>query len=396
MDIKNRPPLFILRKVMKQQGLLKKLAEMEATDSPFVSVYLNAQPNEHGKDNFDVFLKKQLNEYPDNFEERSDERKSFESDAERIREFMDDIRPSANGVAIFACSGADDYFQTIQFDVPFEEDAFVVSDRPYLFPLARLIEQNPKCAVVATDTNSANIYVVQRGRVLEEEEIENFKTNRTEVGGWSQMRFQRHIDNFHKQHAKEVIEELAKLVRDENIKHIVLAGNEEVVIPILREQLTKELEEKIVGTVKVDLSEPENDLFEKVEQAINQHDMLEDKEKVEYLFEQNYDDGFSVTGVDRTLAALSNGQVQELYLSANFDEIKFNAKQVKQVLENYAPGEDDETPSVGDRRQVVDELIRRAVESADTIRFIEDENLLEKAGGVGALLRYKMSANQKT
>lgn len=381
---------------MIQKGLLKKLAEVEASGFPFISVYLNAQPDEHGKDNFDAFLRKQLNEQADNFEEDSVELESFERDAERIRKFIEDIRPSANGVAIFACAGADDFFQTIQFDVPFENNRFFVFDRPHLFPLARLMAQNPKYAVVLADTNSARILAFQRGRVLEKEEIENTKTNRTEVGGWSQMRYQRHIDNYHMHHAKEVIEELDKIVRDEDIKQIILAGNEEVVIPILRENLTKELEGKIVGTVRADVDEPEKELFEKVEQVIHENNTLKDKEKIDNLFEQNYDEGLGVTGVEKTLEALANGQVQELYLSADFNDFEFSEKKVKKILKAYAPGEGGELPNVKEPRQIADELVRRAVESADDIRFIEDGNLLEKVGGVGALLRYRMTANQNT
>jgi len=44
---------------MKQNGILKKLAEVESTEFPFISVYLNAEANEQGRDNFNVFIKKQ-------------------------------------------------------------------------------------------------------------------------------------------------------------------------------------------------------------------------------------------------------------------------------------------------------------------------------------------------
>jgi peptide subunit release factor 1 (eRF1) len=101
-------------------------------------------------------------------------------------------------------------------------------------------------------------------------------------------------------------------------------------------------------------------------------------------------------GVEKTLAALSNGQVQELVLSSDFDAIKYNPKDVEQVLEDYAPGDDnsatDELPQVQEPRQIADELIIRALNSAAKIIFIEDESLLEEAGGVGAVLRYNINA----
>lgn len=377
-----------------QRDILKKLSEVEANDSPFISIYLNAEPNNWGRDDFDGFLKKQLSKHQDKFEEHTPKRESFDRDVEKIREFAGTINASANGVAIFACDGADGFFTTIQFDVPFTSNGFFVFNRPHIYPLARLIDQNPKYAVVLADTNSASIFVVQHGQIIEKEEIENEVTNRTEVGGWSQARYQRHVDEVHKKHAKEIIENLEIVIREEDIRHIVLAGNEEVVIPILREELTNDLQDKTIGTVRADVNGPKDELWEKVERVIHQHNTLKDKEKIDHFNEQNYDDGYAVAGVEKTLKALANGQVQELYMTAKFDEIEFDENKVKQILKNYAPGEDSEMPDVSEGREIADELVRRALDSAERVRFIEDENLLENAGGVGALLRYKMSANQ--
>lgn len=378
---------------MKNLGILNKLSKIESAEFPFISVYLNAEPNEHGRDDFDIVLKKQLSEHQDNYEEQTKERESFDKDAKRISEYAKKIPASANGVAIFACAGADDYFQTIEFNVPFEKDMFFVFDKPHLFPMARLIDQNPRFAIVLADTNAAQIYVFQHGRILDTEEIENEKTNRTEVGGWSQLRYQRHNEEIHKKHAKEIIEELENIVRDEDINKIVLAGNEEVVIPLLRDELTKDLEGRIAGTIRLDIKTPEKELFEAAEQAIHQYDTLRDKKKIDYLKDQNYDEGLGVTGVVETLKALENGQVQELYLSANFSEIQYNKADVVKVLKNYAPGNDGKMTDASQAGLIADELIRQALNSAEQIYFIEDENLLEEFGGVGAILRYRMTAN---
>jgi peptide subunit release factor 1 (eRF1) len=101
-------------------------------------------------------------------------------------------------------------------------------------------------------------------------------------------------------------------------------------------------------------------------------------------------------GVEKTLAALSNGQVQELIIASSFDAIKYNTKEVKKVLEDYAPGDDnsgdDELPEATEKRQIGDELLIRALNSAAKICFIEDESLLKETGGVGSVLRYNMNA----
>jgi peptide chain release factor subunit 1 len=379
---------------MKKENLIKKLMEFEPGGFPFISLYLNTEPNENGKFNFDIFVRQQLSEKAGDYEIETTERESFDRDAERINQFLENIQPSTRGAAIFACAGANDYFEAQEFEVTFEENQFFVFDRPHLFPLAKLIDQNPMYAVVVADTNTAHIYAFKRGHIVEKEDIENIKTNRTQVGGWSQMRYQRHLENFHLLHAKETVEELAKIVRDDGIKQIILAGDETGIIPILREQLPKELEEKVIDVLRLNVNTPEHELMEAAERAVRQYDTLVDKEKIDYLKEQNYENGLGVAGAEKTLAALANGQVLELYVSADFDNIEYDAKKVYKVLNAYAPGEDDEIPNLRKTGTIIEELLRRGFASADNVRFIEDVNLLDEFGGVGAILRYKTNGGQ--
>ena len=50
-------------------------------------------------------------------------------------------------------------------------------------------------AVLVADTNRARIFVFGRGRILAAAEVQSETTNRSQMGGWSQMRYQRHVDN---------------------------------------------------------------------------------------------------------------------------------------------------------------------------------------------------------
>lgn len=375
---------------MDQFNFLSKLLDFEPDGSPFLSIYLNTEPNENGKKDYDIFLKKQISEHGAVIDPTSEEKKHYDAAAERINSFMDGIDPSIRSVAIFVSTSPNEFFQTFQFQVPVEENNFFSYDKPHIYPLVRLMEQHPRFAVAAADTNSAFIYTVRRGRILGKEAIENEVTNRSEVGGWSQMRYQRRIDNFHQQHAKEVVEELEKLVREDRIKTVVLVGDSAVIIPMLMDEMSKELKERIAGTLSLNVNTPEHELLDAAENAVREYDEATDKEKIDFLIEQNYDDGLGVVGVDKTLAALLNGEVQELYITSNPDDITYNRDAVRGVLANYAPGEDGELPDAAERAMLVDELIKQASQSADKVRFIEDPHLLKTVGGVGALLRYRV------
>jgi stalled ribosome rescue protein Dom34 len=369
---------------------MDSILTFDAVPAPVVSLYLDARVNEHGKRVFLPFVRKQLSERLRSYPVESEERASIEEDFVRIMRYLEEgVRAPTQGVAVFACSALDDYFRVGQFEAPFERNRLVVSERPHVYPLARLIDQYRHYAVVLADTNRAQIFVFAAGRVVQQDDIENVKTKHTSVGGWSQARYQRHEENYHLQHAKEVVDALERTLRDDRIEHVILAGDEAVVIPILKEQMSKELREKVVDTISLGIDTPEHEVLEETLTAFRRHDSLTDLQKVEQLLGEFRGDNLAVAGVPDTLAALSNGQVQELLIVAAADGLKFDEQEVRKVLEIYKT---DDIPETLDARAVADELVRRANQmSAARVTFIEDTTRLEQLGGVGALLRYRIS-----
>jgi stalled ribosome rescue protein Dom34 len=373
------------------EKLLKKLLDFEPVEAPVISLYLDARADQHGQQNFLPFVRKQLTSRIKTYDNQSDEQLSLEEDFVRIVRYLEsDVPPSVQGLAIFACSKAKDWFEVGQFDAPFERNRLFVSDRPHLYPLARLNDQYRRYAVVLADTNRAQIFVFAAGHAVEREEVENVKTKHVKVGGWSQARYQRHEQNYHVQHAKETVEMLERIVSDEGIEQIILAGDEAVVIPLLREQMPKPLAEKVIDALSLGINTPEHELLEETLTAFRRFDSLTDMQKIERLLNEYRADALGVAGVPETLAALSNGQVEEVLIAAKAESLQFDEEEVKKVLELYQT--DERLPETLDQRTVADELVRRAnVLSSARVTFIEDSTRLERVGGVGALLRYRIS-----
>lgn len=375
---------------MALSELMDRLTAFQPTGFPVISLYLNAQADQHGRDSYDLFVRKELGERAKTFETGSAERESFDRDAERIIKFLEEeARPSANGIAIFACAAAD-FFEGAQLDAPIEENRLYVFDQPHLYPLARLLDQYPRYAVLVSDTNSARIFVFGRGRTLNTEEIQNVKTKRTQAGGWSQMRFQRHVENYHLHHAKEVVDALERVVAEDRIEQIILSGDQTNIIPILREQMPKHLLDKVIDVVNLGIDTPEHEVLEETLKILRVHDAVTDAEKVENMLGQYRAGGLAVVGVPDTLAALANGQVDELLVSASLREIQYSERKVDKVLAAYAPGVDGEQPDAAEPRMVADELVRLAQQTSARVTFVEDTSLLEGVGGVGATLRYRI------
>ena len=371
--------------------LLDRLLHFEPIPAPVISLYLDARVNEQGQRTFIPFVKKQLNERSKSYESNSEERQSFEEDFVRIMRYLEgEVPASVQGLAVFACSASEDWFEVGLFDAPFERNRLFISDRPHFYPLARLVDQYRRYAVVLADTNRAQIFVFATGRAVDRQEVENVKTKHSKVGGWSQARYQRHEQNYHLHHAKEVVEMLEKIVQEEDIEYIVLAGDEATVIPLLREQMPKTIEEKVIDALSLGIDTPEHELLEESLTAFRRHDSLTDMEKVERLLNEYRADDLGVAGVPETLAALSNGQVEEMLIAAKPEGIQFDEEEVDKVLKLYK--NEEALPDPLNQRTVADELVRRAnVYSSAKVTFIEDSTRLEQLGGVGGFLRYRIS-----
>jgi len=338
---------------------LDRLGRMEPVPFPLISLYLNAQPDNRGKDNYDAFVRKELRGRIDGFELRSAERESFEKDVAAVERWLsEEVRPSANGIAIFTSSGAD-FFEALQLDAPIERHRLTIGDRPHLAPLARIVDRYPRHAVLVADGNAAHIYVFGRGRTIGREDVASPKMSRTDAGGWSQMRYQRHVENLQLHHAKEVVEELHRIVAEDRAQYVFLAGDE-VIVPVLTPQLPKELEKKVVGVLRLDIRTPEDEVMQAAEEALSAHVAAKEAECVEELRGEWRAGGLAVAGMKKVLEALTNGQADEVWLSTTEGE--------------------------------ADDVVQRALATSATVRFVENPELLADMEGAVASLRYKPGA----
>lgn len=382
---------------------LDRLAGMEPVPYPVVSLYLNTQPNEHGRDQFQAFVRQEFRARSRTYPAGSSDRASLDADLERITSWLEnELQPSANGVAIFACQAAG-LFETVQLTAPVDQHWLYIGDAPHLYPLGRLESQNPRYAAVLADTNTARILVFAAGELVVQQEVQGTKTRRTSQGGWSQARFQRHISNFHQQHAREIVEALERVVQQEDITQIITAGDE-VILPLLRAELPKHLSDKVVDHLALDIRAPLHDVLNATLAAMSRVNERTDREKVDAAVNGYRAGALGVVGPEETLRALMNGQVDELLVSATIGSLQGltdgaaarealavatanDSTLLDPAVEPAAAGEAASAdPQVV---RLADELVTRARQTGARLTFIEDTSLLQDHGGVAALLRYR-------
>ena len=266
---------------------------------------------------------------------------------------------------MFACASAD-VFETLELDVPLHATEVYAAPRPHLYPLARVLDRYQRYAVAVTDTNLARIFVVALGAIEPRGEVSSPKLRRVDAGGWSQARFQRHVDEHRAEHLREVVEALERIVREERIDHVALAGNE-TAMATLRGQLPKTLAALVTDLPGVTVDASEAEILREVLDVMPRQDARDDAERVARMYDAYRAGGLAIVGLAGTRAALENGQVHELLLAATPDRIEG-----------------------ADGAAVADELVALARRTDARVTFIEDPTLLAEAGGVGAFLRYRL------
>jgi peptide chain release factor subunit 1 len=355
---------------------LDQLAVFDSGPYPVISLYLNLQPGEQGRDQFHAFVRNALPERVSTYPAQGPERESLEKDAEAIRTYVADVDPAANGLALFASSGAG-LFQAIQLAAPIPANSLYVSDRPHLYPLAHLVDQYPRYAVLIADTRTARLLVIAANELEHTEAVDSPKTKRHKAGGWSQARFQRHVDEFRAHHAKEVVEVLTNVVRAEQIRWVIIGGDE-VIVPLLREHMPKDVAERVIDVLPMDIRAPERLVLDRALELTRRKDDETDRERVAALLDAYRSGGLGTIGVERVKQALELGQVDELVITAQADALDVSGTPAARSREA------ERTPA----ERIADELIATARQTGASLRFIENSSLLQPFGGVGAFLRF--------
>lgn len=367
--------------------LLHRLARVQPPPAPVISLYLNTQADERGRDRFFRFVQDELKDRVRGFRGHSGIKPSLERDVARIEEYLrKDLRRETNGVAIFACSACG-LFEALQLEAPFPRHQLYLSDTPFLYPLALVSNQFPRFAALVADTNTARILVFALNTRVDGAIVESEKTSRTSGSGWEQARFQRHIDQHRLQHAKEVVSRLEDIVRTDDIRKVVVCGDE-VIVPMLRSHFTSHLAGLVVETLPIDMNAPDQVVLQRTLEAIRQNDAKSDQAVVEQAFDGHRAGGLGVVGVEATRAALNLGQVHVLLLTAAALPDGFSE-------EPAAPKRQQSNPNLqahahGDSQ--FNELVALARQTDAEVRFIEDADLLKQVGGVAALLRFRLAA----
>ncbi len=370
------------------EATLQALAALPSTNSPFISIYLDWTTDSTGKRQALVVLDQELNQHTKALQEHADNQASFESDRARITAYVQEEAPKdALGLAIFACA-AEGIWTTLPLHVPVETQ-IVVDRYPQLFQLARLIDDYETYAVVVAEGQEARIYVFAPGQILEAgATAADEPIRRADAGGWSQRRFERHVNFTISAHMRDLATELGKVIDEHDVQHVVIAGND-AIKGAIRAALSDQITAKLVEFTTLDPTSDLRTIKDAIEPLIQQVESEQEAQVLARLEDQLASKGgLATVGVSEVAMALSKGQVQTLVLLRDFNGVGGICPNCGTIR----PGQRDKCPYDGaelERVELREAFARQVIQQSGELHTVQQSNELAKHGGVGALLRYR-------
>ena len=237
-------------------------------------------------------------------------RGSVSRDAGRILEYLNQMdRGQTRGVALFSASKAE-LWEPVAVPRPLP-DRVALERHPYVIPLEALVETYESFCTVLVDRARARIFLARMGQIQERTDIFDEVPGWHDQGGWSQARFQRHIEEHAVSHLKHVAEVLLGFYKVRKFDHLILAGPDEL-IPEFERALHDYLRRRIAARVTLPMTATAAEVLERSLSVEEDIERAREHSIVAKLTAEASAGRNAVAGLGPVLDALNEGRVDVL------------------------------------------------------------------------------------
>ena len=315
-----------------------------------------------------------------------DQRVALKADFDRIREYFESEfdRDGAQGLAIFS-AGLDNVWRprVLIESVP---DKIHVGREFHVAPLVPLVGRGEGAIVAVVSRERGDLLRLSSGRLGEIADRTVDVPGQHDQGGWSQSRFQRHIEKLVGEHLREVAEELDRRVRAMGAPKVIVVCSDETRAEF-EELLSKETQGAIVGWSNAEAHASPADLLELASPILEQARARDEGEVVERWREEAGRGGRAASGWSEMLEAASDERIDVLLYAENADREAWQCPACGRLSATGRQCPLDGT-EMDHRDDGLDLAVHQTVAHGGTVWAITAHRDLDPVEGVGALLRY--------
>jgi peptide chain release factor subunit 1 len=371
---------------------LRELAGFRAENGCAVSLYVDLDPSDSPTPGA---VETRVNSLLSAAERKLDERKSqlprpqreaLKADLERITAWFDDgfDRDGVRGVGVFA-AGLDNFWSTLSLSEPVKDDVKIAGEL-YLAPLARLVGRSDGLLVAAVGRERGEVFRLSGGRLIEIADESEDVPGRHDQGGWSQARYERHIDEIVERHWRRVADTFDACLRKLPGAHIVLVGAEDMRSDF-EDVLSNEVKGRLIGWATAEAHADATQLLEAAQPVVDEWRAAKETALLERWREEAGKNGRAAAGWEQTLEAASDGRVELLLVQDGVDKPAYQCPACGRAQMTNGSCPLDGT-TMESREGGLDLALHQTLAHGGTVHVIRDRHDLEPVGGVAALLRF--------
>ncbi len=376
------------------QKQIETLAKFECKDLFTTSFFLDTSKNRLTKKEIQLSLKNLLVNSRKKLKVMSlskAKKESLEQDLEKIENYCKQNLSGAKfvGLAIFSGSKCD-LWKVFNL-VKSPRNMIIFDHNPYIRPLSAILTEYHRTCVLTFDRKEAKWYDIFMGEISELESLQSDVPSRIKEGGWEgykSKRIERHMTSRLHKFFKKTAQETFTLMKKYNFEWLLLGCKDEYYTE-LEPLLHTYLKEKIKARFKANPGDSANKILQ---ETLKIKDKLKKQEKeliVQKFISEHEKDGLAVSGLENTLHKLNRGEVHTLLVTRHFSQ---PGKVCPKCLFLYV--DESECPSCRVKTKslidVIDEAVEAALNSRSEVKHINPPSSLDKYGGIGAFLRYKI------
>jgi peptide chain release factor subunit 1 len=294
-------------------------------------------------------------------------------------------RDGARGAAVFS-AGLDNLFASLLLPWPVEDDARIGAQL-YLAPLVRHVGRGDGALVAYVGRERGDVYRLRGGQLVPLADQSTEVPGRHDQGGWSQARYERHIETIVDRHLREVADALDGCIRRLRGARVVLVGSEETRSGF-EELLSNDVRGSLVGWASAEAHADPPRLLAAAQPLLDAWRAGHEEALLSRWREEAAKNGRAATGWEETLEAASDGRVELLLVQDGVDQPAYQCPACgrARMTNGMCPldGTTMERLEAG-----LDVAVHQTLTHGGTVEVIGEERRdLEPVGGVAALLRF--------
>ena len=238
-------------------------------------------------------------------------REQIEGEAKRILDFLRmDFAGKARGLAIFSCE-PERLWQVYRLPITVP-DRCVINHVPFVMPMLKIVDEGRRFCVVVTDKEKARIFTLYLGEMRERSDLFDVVPGWHKQGGWSQARYQRHIEDHVNRHLKHVADAVFEFYKREGFGHLIIGGPQEIRVRLFR-ILHSYLQKIFRGYISVEVTSSVGEIAEAAASVVDETQKQQSLELSREILEPK-GQHTTVKGLKDTVEALEAGRVHTLVL----------------------------------------------------------------------------------